>query len=429
MRIDEIWILSNLAARLGPSLRRMATYDVFPVFSAKVRKLLYNPLGVLLYAAAAALLCGLFLHQQGFVLFGGIAAVMVLGVSWPWISIRGLRGTLSFEQARVSEDEPACVRLTVRNRLPWAAWGLVIRGGFGESAANDEPAASIAAALGWRALRCRWSFVPPCRGAYPRGVSCVATGFPFGLWENRRRLAVEKPLLVWPRTFPVGPVPAVDGDQQVEGCVSAHKIGSMGDVIGVRPYRRGDSPRRIHWGQSARHDRLIVCELQSNARPAVQIVLDAAQDAHVGSSREWAIRIAASLAKGWLQEGVPVGAVWGRQVVAATAGLVQVQQLLDGLALLPDDAGPSLGDLLTQPASREFRQGPQIVITTDRALARWRPSRGDPDQRRWVVLETAAFGGGAPLDRLPVRPWLRIDNPERIPALLRHGWKEARHGS
>ena len=96
----------TLLSRLAGGLRAAATYDVFPEFSAKVRRLLYNPLGILILAALAALLCGAFLHAQGFVLFGSVVAVIALGVLWPWLSLRGLRGSLSFEKARGVEGEP-----------------------------------------------------------------------------------------------------------------------------------------------------------------------------------------------------------------------------------------------------------------------------------------------------------------------------------
>jgi uncharacterized protein (DUF58 family) len=417
---------------LGPWLRGVATYDVFPEFSARVRRLLYNPLGVLILAALAALLCGFFLHAQGFVLFGSMVAVIVLGVLWPWLSLRGLRGSVSFEKARAVEGERVEVCLTLDNRLPWAAYGLAVRAGLeGESV-------GIASAPGRCTARCRWAFTPGRRGVYPLSTPFLTTGFPFGLWENRRVLSVGAPLLVWPRTFPVGPVPLVGGDRQVGGNVSRNKVGSSGDVLGVRPYRRGDSPRRIHWGQSARHDRLIVCELQANGRPVVQLVLDADPGAHAGDgpggSREWAIRVTASLAKGWLGAGVEVGAVWGGQVIPAAAGPKQVNTLLDALAGLPDAAWPSLGETMSSPACRGFTDGLQVIVTTDVGLGRADPGSPVAAHRRWVVLLAQGFLAAGPRPSagpvgLPVRPWLLFDTPEHIPLRLRGGWKEARHGS
>jgi uncharacterized protein (DUF58 family) len=431
----------------------VATYDLFPEFSARVRRLLYNPLGVLVLAALTALLCGLFLHPQGFVLSGGVLAVVLLGVAWPWLSLRGIHGLISFERSRACEGDRVEVCLTLRNRLPWSAWGLAVRDGFTrQAAANDaeEPVASIASAPGRRTACCRWSFVPACRGVYPLRAPRLATGFPFGLWENTRPTTVEAPLVVWPRTFPVGPVPQAHGDQQVDGNVTRNKVGSDGDVLGVRSYRRGDSPRRIHWAQSARHDRLIVCELQSSARPVVQLVLDADLRVHAGDgadgSREWAVRIVASLAKGWLEAGAQVGAVWNEQVIPPASGQQQVHRVLDGLARLPDEPGPSLAGVLANPAYRGFRDGPQVIVTTDSALLSGGWISSADEQQRWVVLRAAAFGDPRPPERgrparqlcgrdartpdgLPRRPWLWIDSVERIPALLRGGWKEAQHGT
>jgi uncharacterized protein (DUF58 family) len=427
--------------RIGSWLRALATYDVFPTFSAKVRRALYNPLGILMLAALVALLCGLFLHKQGFVLLAGILAVIVLGIAWPWLSLRGLLGSISFGRARASEGERVEAWLTVHNRLPWSAWGLAVRGGFGDRSAESDGASlvvSVASAPGWRSARCRWSFTPACRGIYPRALSRLTTGFPFGLWENKRALAVDDPLLVWPRTFPVGPVPLVSGDQQVEGNVSRNKVGSNGDVLGVRPYRRGDSPRRIHWGQSARHDRLIICEFQSNARPIIQLILDTDPRVHAGSgptsSREWAIRIVASLAKGWLEAGAQVGAVWNGRSIPAASGKNQLHLLLDSLAKLPDAHGPALAATLANSVCRAFTGGLQVIVTTVASVIQVGHSYFDQEQQRWVVLQERAFTdhtAGPPLSlpRLPVRPWLWINDPERIPSMLRGGWKEAQHGS
>lgn len=424
---------ATFTSRLSEWLRGLATHDCFPELSNRVRRFVYHPLGVLTLAAAASLLCGLFLHSQGFVLCGGVLAVITLGVIWPWLTLRGLAGSVAFDRPRASEGDAVEVRLTLRNRLPWSAWGLAVRGGLGGGPA--EAVAGIATAPRRRTMLCRWEIELPCRGVYPLVAPTLTTGFPFGLWENSRELAVETRLVVWPRTFPVGPIPPVSGDRQVEGNVSRSKVGTSGDVLGVRPYRRGDSPRRIHWGQSARHDRLIVCELQANSRPVIQLVLDADPLVHAGtgpdSSREWAIRVVASFARGWLEDGAQVGLAWGGHDIPPASGQAQLHRILDALAGLPSGCGRPLAEVLSCPKCRGFRDGLQVIVTTDRAHAHQGCCVCEAEDQRWVVLKAGAFGecgGPDPCGACPA-PWLLIESAEAVPALLRGGWREARHGS
>ena len=418
-------------------LYTIACHDFFPALSSRVRRYFYNPLGILILAAVVSLLCGFFLQSQGYVLCGGVLSVIALGLVWPWLTIRGLTGTLSFEQSRASEGESVEVRLTLRNRLPWTGWGIAVHGGFDVD--SGRALAGVASTPGRRTAVCRWRFSPSRRGIYPLIQPRLGSGFPFGLWEARRPLAVDSPLLVWPQTFPVGPVPPVRGDQQIEGNVSRNKVGTIGDVLGVRPYRRGDSPRRIHWGQSAKHNRLIVCELQSNARPVIQIVLDADPRIHVGqgvnSSREWAIRIVASLASGWLEQGAQVGLAWADFDIPPASGITQTHRILDALASLPDEAGKPLETVLACPRCRGFRDGLQVIVTTDRLHLHAHCQACVTNDQRWVVLRAVSFAEtgdeGRPhceSDKHP-RPWLLIDSRDNVPQLLRNGWREARHGS
>ncbi len=435
-------MLRILSPRLRSALGAVATYDVFPAFSAKVRRLLYNPLGVLILAALVSLLCGLYLHQQGFALLGGLLLVIVLGITWPRLSLLGLRGAIGFDRGRCSEGDRTGAYASLSNRLPWAAYGLAIEGGFKESSphadAGPMSVIGIASAPAWRTIRCRWDFLPTRRGVYPLHTPYLTTGFPFGLWKSKQALSATSQLLVWPRTYPVAPAPRFSADQQVEGNFSPHKVGMNGDVLGVRPYRRGDSLRRVHWSQTARHDRLIVCEFQANARPAIQLILDTEPAVQAGSgpdsSREWAIRVVASLAKGWIEEGLEIGGAWGdARAIRAASGSVQIHRLLDNLARLPDETAMTLTELLAQPACRDFNGGLQVIVTTDLALTRAHLSSWRDDERRWVILQARGFDPATSLSlrpaRLPVRPWLFIDGPERLPELLRNGSNEARHGT
>jgi uncharacterized protein (DUF58 family) len=413
--------------RLGEVL----THDYFPSVDPYLLDWARKPLGALGLAAGAAALCGIFLHPHGFVVFGGIVLVVVLGLVWPWLSMRGLSGTLCFDRTRVPEGDPVTVRLTVRNRAPWGAWGLGV-----QLDCSSTPGTGLAYAPGWRTTEVQWQFVSQQRGEYPRGAPRLTCGFPFGLWRAGRAVTVTSRLLVWPRTVPPGPIPQAAGDRGQDGLTYRNQAGTTGDVLGVRPYRRGDWLRRIHWPQTARHDRLIVCELQAPAHPLVQVVLETDPAVHAGtgpdSSREWAIRIAASLLEGWLDQGAQLEAVFDGRVIDAGAGAAHARRLLDALARIPAERGASLGALAELPALGRLPGGLRIIVTTDRGLQR-APARVHREPRqRFVVLHAAAFAGDGPPPgddaALPVRPWVRLDDPTRVAAQFRQAWKEIVHG-
>ncbi len=410
----------------------LVTADHFPGFSARVRRIVLSPLGFLSLAACLSLALGLLLHPRVLTLFATIAAVATLGVMIPWVSAAGLGGSLRFSRHRVTEGEAVTAELTLTNRLPWPLWGLSVS----DRTANTEPQPEVklSAAPGRSQSTQCWAFTPPCRGGYPAGRPAVVTGFPFGLWHVESAITVGRSLVVWPRTYPVGPPPLSDGEEQVEGNVSRNKVGSSGEVLGVRPYRRGDLPRRIHWPQSAKRDQLIVCELQSNARPVIQIVLDLHPKVHAGvgpdSTLEWAVRVAASMASGWLEAGAMVGLALSGKDIPATGGSAQRTRILDTLALAAPAPGHPLADVLALPNCRSFRDGVQVIITTDRGMT-GSPRGSDPDgRRRWVVLACVGFtdGGGPAAVSLPAA-WLTLDSPHSVPERLRSGWREAVHGS
>ena len=247
--------------------------------------------------------------------------------------------------------------------------GASVTSGHGAGTEEDNNWVSIAWVPGRRTIRCRWAFILPRRGVYPLTAPSLTTGFPFGLWENKRVLSVESQLIVWPRTYPVGPVPMVCGDQQIEGNVSRNKVGSNGDVLGVRPYRRGDSPRRIHWGQrpgttgslSVSYSPTLVRWCSWSWMQILPFTLGMGRAAHSNGrsalSQVWP--------KAGIASGVEVGTVWNTQVISPAAGPKQLNALLDGLAKLPDTAGTALSETMDNSACRSFSEGLQIIVTTD----------------------------------------------------------------
>lgn len=418
----------------------LANRDFSPEFSRKVRRFVATPLGVLLMAAAVAALVGMTLHPRVFALTGGLLGVVVIGLAWPWITLRGLSPTVRFSRERVYEGEAVSTTLAVANQLPWPAWGLSLNGGF--STDSEQPAVRVGALSPRAKTVHRWEFIPELRGQYPITLPNLTSAFPFGIRDCNKPTKVEGKLLVWPKIFPVGPAPIAESDANVEGNVARNKVGSTGDVLGVRPYRRGDSPRRIHWVQSAKHDKLIVCELQSTARPLILLILDNDLAVHTSGkngSWEWAVRVAGSFAHGWLTAGVPVGAVWRGTVIPPSSGGGQLLKIMDQLAQVSTEAGPPLNELLSSQAVRAAQSAVKLVITSDEGCRRCGSRHGEG--YRWVVLDRHGFPDStgeasqprytcdeAP-PRKPLGAWLTFDEPASVPQLLRNGWAEARHGS
>ena len=85
-------------------------------------------------------------------------------------------------------------------------------------------------------------------------------------------------------------------------------------------------------------------------------------------SREWAIRVLASLAKGWLEAGAQVGAASGEAFLPPQAGAEQATRILDALARLGDGSQP-LGEVLASGPMRSVGSAVRVVVTSDLGFA------------------------------------------------------------
>ncbi len=394
------------------------------------------PLGGMAMAAVSSLLCAWFIHVQAYTLLIGVSAVIVLGLIWPWVSVRAMRGRLSFERSRTVEGRAISACLTVTNYLPVGIWGLRIYCGAGDRG-DAEAMINLAEIPGWRTTEYRFPFLPPVRGVYPRGQAFLATGFPFGLWEAKRPLTIDGQLIVWPASFELGPIPeAAASDRTREGSVYLNRPGHTGDFHGIRPYSRGDSLRKVHWAQTAKRCELIVCERQASANVHLQIILDADQAVHGGtgpwSSREWAIRAAASLIESFLSTDALIELLVGDVHVATGSGKRHHQKLMDALAHIPEQGVAPVERLLSSPFARRFGSGLQVVITTDQAVADLDPSLLHRRPIHLILFRAAAFEGR----RLLEPPscgfrggWIVVDSADDVPAAFRRSWREVVHAN
>lgn len=353
-----------------------------------------TPGGVLVGVLVASVLCAVMTYPQAWVVATAAGVLLVLGLGLPGVVVRGVSGSVEFSAGRCRRGDVVGVRLEVVNRWPTPVSGVEVVGvpGMEGGALLSLPA------RGRRVVATE--FAPTLRGEYPGGGGVeLASGFPLGLRRVGKAVEVKGTLLVWPGEVGVD-VPELDASARVgEALLAGRRPGTTGDLTGLRPYRRGDAVREIHWRQTARHGRLIVRERQSPATPRVSLVLDTDSMSYDGvSHRERAIDTAASLLLKFARAGLTADLVAGVTTVsgggpggcgAAELGVRgALVGAMDHLARLGDD-GPSLAEVLLRLTGREL-----VVVTSGRTATALRAATGVGTQ--WVEVrgvDGVAAGG------------------------------------
>lgn len=170
---------------------------------------------------------------------------------------------------------------------------------------------------------------------------------------------------------------------------------------GVRDYRPGDSPRRVHWRTSAKRGRLAVVEFEKAFRQDLLVAIDLGPECAVGSGRETplehAIKAAATLVDRTLSQG-------GGVVLATAQGSARIQsgradtevqrfRLFDLLARLRP-GNDSLADVLRGLPMENDTDWVVLTSRGDDAVSAVIADRVRGGQRvRVMFFEPASFGG------------------------------------
>jgi len=370
----------------------------------------YVSFPLLLAASLIAGIIWLLIHPHGMVILAGLVCVQLLGVLGPWLNLVGCRGRIEAVSDRAMEGDTVSVLMVVENRSWFPSWGTSVEAGGAFASALPYIGAK-------GVLREQLRFQAVRRGRYPTGCR-LKNAFPFGLMGRQRELDCRRCFIVWPKTFAVPGLPDSDSGSRQDGWRLSHRVGTGGDFLAVRPYRRGDALRHIHWSQTARHDQLVVCERQAPTRPVVMLFLDVDPDHHYGEgpdhSLEWAIRIAASFVVGWGDLGIPIGLHLGAEVFPPASGGRQRRKLLDALALFGAcSQQQSLAQALDKGEGNE--DCVQIVIAPAPALALLSARQGCLPKRHFVALRGPAFVRVKEIDTpMPIRPWIEVTDPARV---------------
>ncbi|MGH7763767.1 MAG: DUF58 domain-containing protein [Candidatus Dormibacteraceae bacterium] len=247
------------------------------------------------------------------------------------------------------------------------------------------------------------------RGVYRRrgwmafGPTLLRVREPFGLFEREVKLTQKTSVLVYPRVRPI-PDLMTPSAQQVG---SSQSLGAWADYPpetgGVRDYTTGDSFGRIHWGLSARHQRLMSKTFEQPLTTDLWILLDLDRNVHVGegeeSTVEYAVSLAASMASQVHARGRQVGLIANDSrgtILEPHRAVRQDRMILDYLAVAQADGRTPLTQTLAWDRIRRLPRR-AIAVVTPSADPAWvqllQAVRGRRSTMIVFYLDVGSFGG------------------------------------
>jgi uncharacterized protein (DUF58 family) len=188
------------------------------------------------------------------------------------------------------------------------------------------------------------------RGRVHLSTIRLSTDFPFGIFGKSVSLHQEHELIVFPTLGQLlGAIkPATRAVDIAQSGGTPAPVRGDEEYYGVREYRLGDNPRRIHWRRSAHTGQLMVREMAKTRDHKFWCVLDTrvhprdAADAH---RLETAISACATAICDALEKGVKVGLIAGGEpllVLPPGGGRAHRPRLLRELALRTRNTEESL---------------------------------------------------------------------------------------
>ncbi|BBA36170.1 uncharacterized protein sS8_4240 [Methylocaldum marinum] len=385
-------------------------------------------LGVALPATALVLL--LIAWNRGIALLYGLLALVL--ATWVIAHLAPLRHLLGIEARRrhppsVHEGEPLPLTVELRHAGRGARYLLEVVDRVPCAPEEEQQPSGFIERLRERA-KLELQASCDCRGTYTLGPLRLRTGYPLGIrWRELELPGTESELLVYPAPFPIRRLKWLDASlTPVLGSRAVAVKGGDESFFGLRDYQRGDSPRYIDWRSTARLSRLLVKEHEVLASSELMIVLDLNREHQAGEGREsmleYAVKIAASIARFALGEGHGVGLLGvGKSIyrVAPGRGWGHNQSILDVLARVQAEGSAPYAEAVEHATASLPRGGLMVLfdhgteVTLDQTLSvRLSGRRVTPG---WVCFDRHSFD--FPMSRDP-----------RSEASLRSGIYHVRRG-
>ncbi|MCB9844432.1 MAG: DUF58 domain-containing protein [Phycisphaeraceae bacterium] len=243
-----------------------------------------------------------------------------------------------------------------------------------------QPRAFVVSISRREALTAETVVWPTRRGRVSLRHVDVSSAFPFGLVRKSVRFVLPAEAIVRPQRIELrAGISDLNRRASDAGSQIAATIGIGDDYFGIREYVHGDPLRHIAWRPSARTGTLVVRQTCSPSPTRVWIALDLAGSGASDRSRELAIAIAAAISQHAIDRRLAVALlVPGANLLELPrTGPLQLERILDHLALIDADAPPSRARPMVLPTRAATRETFVVVHAgqTDASIGPARAAR------------------------------------------------------
>ncbi len=304
----------------------------------------------------AALLLYFFANQTQIGWLYVMSALLAGIVAAAWLLNRGMLkdtgGERTLNLGELHEGEPVSIRLSLTNarRVGAAQVRTTERCPLAEpGSAQHEAEVFIPLLPGRGAVEFAYDVVAYRRGLHTFPPLALETQAPFGFFQRLCTLNIPTRALIFPEVRRLRRLSLLDRQPAAEQARPRAGLGA--EVIGVRPFRTGDSPRHIHWRSTARTGNLISKEFADEAHPGLTIVLDLFGHPYPATLTkhapfEWAIKAAASIAEYAQRRGYALYLAADPLALAPPPGPLAWDALMQYLARVEPTGTRSLGEVM-----------------------------------------------------------------------------------
>lgn len=304
-------------------------------------------------------------------IFGLCVGALILNAFHGWRTLRSLTVRRVAPDVAVA-GQPFAIRYEVANGRRWgAARAVHIEDPLGKAAPMPMPEALIPLLRPGESVTLVVPVASPTRGVLRFSAVRLSTRFPFHLFVKRALHPSEQEVVVFPKigrlTAPVSPSTGATKNSTSSG--RAGHVRGDEEYYGVREYRAGDNPRRIHWRRTAMTGQLMVREMTKPQGRQLWCVVNTRTDRgdrEAARHLEEAISAAATVICDALERGSRIGLVCnGRPpvVLPPGAGRAYRPRLLTELALRTRNADDHLAAHIRRLSWPARWRGPCLLFS------------------------------------------------------------------